>query len=199
MEAFTTLPRVSLEIDHGRIADIPDDRLQMLARYWFSRRRSSDVPLRAEIDPLDFPAVLPNVMLLDRIAGRDTDGDRYRFRLAGTHVAIYTGRELTGCYLDEVLPAGYLDYVRLLNRTVLAERLPVYTSSLYHDEGNFVNGITYRLVMPLRNADAATPDIIFVCQFWQRRVDRGCWTGDWLDVKPEIRVIHADGAAENSA
>ncbi|MFN4277381.1 MAG: PAS domain-containing protein [Ferrovibrio sp.] len=199
MDTFATLPRVSLEIGHGRIADIPDDRLQMLARYWFSRARSGEVPLRADIDPLDFPALLPNVMLLDRVTGRNTDDDRYRFRLAGTHVALYTGRELTGCYLDEVLPAGYLDYVRLLNRTVLAECLPVYTSSLYHDEGNFVNGITYRLVMPLRYADSATPDIIFFCQFWQRRKDQGCWSGDWLDAKPEVRVIHADGAAENSA
>ncbi|MFN4164768.1 MAG: PAS domain-containing protein [Ferrovibrio sp.] len=199
MEIFATLPRVSLEINHSRISDIPDERLQMLARYWFSKATSGDVPLRADIDPLDFPTVLPNVMLLDRIAGPDTDSDRYRFRLAGTHVALYTGRELTGCYLDQVLPAGYLDYVRLLNRTVLAERLPVYTSSLYHDEGNFVNGITYRLVMPLRYADSIMPDIIFVCQFWQRREDQGSWTGDWLDVEPEIRVIHADGAAENSA
>lgn len=199
MKIFATLPSVSLEIGHGCIADIPDDRLQMLARYWFSKTLSGDVPRRADIDPLDFPTVLPNVMLLDRIAGRSADDDRYRFRLVGTHVALYTGRELTGRYLDEVLPAGYLDYVRLLNRTVLAECLPVYTSSLYHDEGNFVNGITYRLVMPLRNADSATPDIIFVCQFWQRRQDPGCWTDDWLDVKPEIRIIHADGSAENSA
>lgn len=199
METFAALPRVTLEIDHSRISDIPDDRLQRLARYWFSKTTSGEVPLRADIDPLDFPALLPNIMLLDRIPGRNADDDRYRFRLAGTHVALYTGRELTGCYLDEVLPASYLDYVRLLNRTVLAERLPVYTSSLYHDEGNFVNGITYRLVMPLRNASDATPDIIFVCQFWQRREDQGSWGGDWLDVKPEIRVIHADGAAENSA
>ncbi len=197
MQAFTTPPRITLEIGHGYIADIPDKRLQMLAHYWFSRRKPGDVPLRTAIDPLDFPALLPNIMLLDRVPS--PDGDRYRFRLTGTHVALYTGRELTGCYLDQVLPAGYFDYVRLLNRTVQAECLPVYTSSLYHDEGDFVNGITYRLVMPLRNTNSATPDIIFVCQFWQRRTDHGNWTGNWLDVQPEIQVIHAGDTAENSA
>ncbi|MFN4311259.1 MAG: PAS domain-containing protein [Ferrovibrio sp.] len=190
MQRFATLPRITLDIGRGHIGDIPDERLQELARYWFARCKADDIPLRSEIDPLDFPALLPNIMLLDRVSG--PDADRYRFRLSGTHVRFYTGRELTGCYLDEVLPVDYLDYVRLLNRTVQTERLPVYTSSLYHDEGNFVNGITYRLVMPLRSREMTEPDIIFVCQFWQRRQDRGNWTGDWLSATPEIRIIHAD-------
>src|SRR5690349_17666713 len=109
MQPFTQLPRVTLEISTGTVDAIPDERLRTLARYWFSRRSGDQVPSRADIDPLDFPALLPNIMLLDRVA--ENGHDRFRFRLSGTNIALHTGRELTGRYLDEVLPATYFDYV----------------------------------------------------------------------------------------
>ncbi|MEK9969452.1 MAG: PAS domain-containing protein [Ferrovibrio sp.] len=189
MQVFSQLPVHTLEISTGSIAAIPDERLRRLAEYWFARCADGVTPSRAAIDPLDFPDLLPNIMLIERVM--DTDVDRYRFRLAGTDIARYTGRELTGRFIDASLPAAYHDYVRLLNRTVLAHRRPVYSSSLYHDEGDFVNAITYRLIMPLRSANAAgdVPDMLLVCQFWQRRADPGPWHGDWKNVRPEIRLV----------
>lgn len=197
MQPFTSPPQITFDIADGRIADIPDERLRKLAQYWFARRSAHSVTggivTRAAIDPLDFPALLPNTMLLDRI-GQPPD-ERYRFRLAGTDVVHLVGRELTGKHIDELLPDAYHDYVRLLNRTALEQRLPVYTSSLYHDQGNFVNGITYRLVMPIASQAEGTPDMIFACQFWQRRQDlHGHWTGDWRRAIPEIKLIAADPA-----
>ncbi|WP_341911836.1 PAS domain-containing protein [Ferrovibrio terrae] len=196
MQTFAQLPRITLDISQGTVDAIPDERLRELAHYWFARRHGNQVPSRADIDPLDFPALLPNIMLLDRVT--TPEGDRFRFRLSGTDIALYTGRELTGKFLDEVLPATYHEYVDLLNRTVLKTQLPIYTSSLYHDEGNFVNGITYRVVMPLRSS-SLQPDRIFVCQFWQRREDRGSWTGNWLSAQPEIRVLQPPQAATDIA
>jgi hypothetical protein len=198
MQTFTSPPRVSFDITQGDVAGLPDRRLQTLAHYWFARRGPDGLVPRAAIDPLDFPALLPNIMLLDRI-GLPPD-ERYRFRLAGTEVVNFAGRELTGRHIDELLPDTYHDYVRLLNRTALEKRLPVYTFSLYHDQGNFVNGVTYRLVMPVASQAASTtsvaePDMIFVCQFWQRRQEEdGFWTGNWQSVQPEIRLIAADRA-----
>lgn len=160
-----------------------------MAEYWFARRATGGVPPRSAIDPLDFPALLPNIILVERIGERP--GERYRFRLVGTDVVTHAGRELTGSHVDEVLPGTYYRYVQLLNRTTLEHALPVYSSSLYHDKGNFVNGLTYRLLMPLAGGrDRATP-ILFICQFWQRREDAGPWTGDWQSVIPEIRVVAA--------
>jgi hypothetical protein len=186
MQTFARLPRNTLEVADGPIAAVPDDRLRGLAHYWAARCINGRVPLRTSIDPLDLPALLPNIMLLERVEEAETD--RYRFRLAGTDIARYTGRELTGQFIDQVLPDSYHDYVRLLNRVALARQRPVYSSSLYHDEGNFVNGITYRLVLPLRSGDTP-PDMILACQYWQRRADDGAWIGDWRRVKPEIRVL----------
>lgn len=190
MQIFTQLPQSTLDVSAGTIAGLPDERLRWLANYWFARRSGDAVPTRSDIDPLDFPDLLPGIMLIERVM---EDGkDRYRFRLAGTDVARYTGRELTGRFLDAVVPADYHDYVRQMNRTALGRRRPVYSSSLYHDEGDFVNAITYRLIMPMRSNDAADdPNLLFVCQFWQRRSEPGPWNGDWRSVTPEIRVIEA--------
>lgn len=190
MQIFAQLPHSTLEVTTGTIAGLPDERLRHLAHYWEARRSADGVPVRAAIDPIDFPALLPNIMLIERVV--ENGSDRYRFRLAGTDIARYTGRELTGHFLDDVVPTDYHDYVRQMNRVALTRRCPVYSSSLYHDKGDFVNAITYRLIMPLtRRATPAEPDMLFVCQFWQRRTETGPWSGDWRSVTPEIRVIEA--------
>lgn len=191
MQTFLSQPQITFDIVDGGIADMPDERLRKLAEYWFARRSADGGVPRSAIDPLDFPALLPNTMLLDRI-GQPPE-DRYRFRLAGTEVVQMAGRELTGKHIDELLPDAYLDFVRLVNRAALERRLPVYTCSLYHDQGNFVNGVTYRLVMPIATRPEASPDMLFVAQFWQRRQDGyGAWTGDWSTARPQIKVIAAD-------
>ncbi len=190
MQIFAQLPHGTLEVTAGTIAGLPDQRLRRLADYWSVRCRDSRVPARANIDPLDFPDLLANIMLIERVM--EAGEDRYRFRLAGTDIARFTGRELTGRFLDDVVPADYHAYVRQMNRVALTRRRPVYSSSLYHDQGDFVNAITYRLIMPLTSSPESTePDLLFVCQFWQRRAETGPWNGDWRSVTPEIRVIEA--------
>lgn len=186
METFATQPRVASEPVACGIDAIPDPRLRDLASYWFSKRAGELPPRRADIDPLQFKPILPNILLLDRVveAGRV----RYRYRLVGTTVVAITGRELTGRFLDEMLPLPYGDYVQRLHDMTLQHRTPVYSLGLYHDEGNFINGLTYRLLMPLRTA-GEEPDMVFVCQFWQRRNDPGHWSGDWQKAEPEIALI----------
>ena len=186
MPVFASPPHSGFDIGEGDAHAIPDSRLRDLAAYWFGRRENGLTPLRQAIDPLEFPALLPNVILLDRVSS--PTGDRFRFRLVGTQVVEIAGRELTGRFLDEALPPAYAEFVARLNHLAIARQRPVYASSLYHDEGNFVNGLTYRLVMPLRHT-GHEPDMLFVCQFWQRRADGGYWTGDWRSVRPEITVI----------
>ncbi len=190
MRIFAQLPQSTLEVTAGTVTGLPDERLRRLADYWSARCKDGAVPARADIDPLDFPALLSNIMLIERVM--EAGKDRYRFRLAGTDIARFTGRELTGRFLDEVVPADYHDYVRQMNRVALSRRRPVYSSSLYHDKGDFVNAITYRLIMPLSSSpESSEPDLLFVCQFWQRRAEPGPWNGDWRSVTPEVRVIEA--------
>ena len=59
------------------------------------------MPSRADIDPVDIPRLLPDVMLVERFA----DG-RYRYRLIGTENSRAHGMNATGRYLDEIVFEG---------------------------------------------------------------------------------------------
>ncbi|SDG52197.1 PAS domain-containing protein [Limimonas halophila] len=76
-----------------------DDQLNHLARLWFAHLERDALPSRAEIDPVDFPRLLPGVMLLDCLR----DGG-FRIRVAGAHHRDVFGFEPTGLTLVEALP-----------------------------------------------------------------------------------------------
>ncbi|HEX6958821.1 MAG TPA: PAS domain-containing protein [Ferrovibrio sp.] len=164
--------------------------MRELAEYWFARRDGTGVPPREAINPLDFPRLLPNVGLLDRVLAEDGSGsERFRIRLAGEEITYAVGRPLAGYFLDEVQPDRYREFAALLIRLAVERRRPVYSSSLFHDAGNIVNGLTHTLLMPLHRQESVEPDMLFVCQFFQHREDGGLRSGDWLSVTPEIRLI----------
>ena len=168
-------------------ADIPDERLRDLVAYWHEQRGSNPLPGRDDVDPLDLPhKLLPNMILLD-IVGSERYR-RFRFRPVGTAIYTHVGRELTSLHIDEALPEPYLSYVSFTHATAADRRCPVYSETLYHDQGNFVNGITYRLVLPLASDHEAT-DRIMVCQFWVRRGDKSRWEGDWRTVQPLTQLV----------
>lgn len=142
MTVFDT-SRTETTYSLGRVvlADIPDKRLRKLAGYWYSQRAERILPSRDDVDPLDLPSgVLPNIILLDIVGSARYR--RFRFRLVGTAIYTHVGRELTGLHIDEALPEPYLSYVSFTHTTAADQRWPVYSETLYHDQGNFVNGIT---------------------------------------------------------
>lgn len=183
----TSRTEITYSLGHVALTDIPDERLRKLADYWYSRRAGRALPSRDDVDPLDLPSgVLPNMILLD-IVGSERYR-RFRFRLVGTAIYTHVGRELTGLHIDEALPEPYLSYVTFTHTTAADQRLPVYSETLYHDQGNFVNGITYRLVLPLAS-DGETADMIMTCQFWVRRGDISRWEGNWRTVQPLTQIV----------
>ncbi|MDM7947395.1 MAG: PAS domain-containing protein [Oceanibaculum nanhaiense] len=188
MTVFDT-SRAETTYSLGRVAlpDIPDERLRKLALYWYSRRNGQPLPSRDDVDPLDLPSgVLPNMILLD-IVGSERYR-RFRFRLVGTAIYTHVSRELTGLHIDEALPEPYLSYVTFTHTTAADQRLPVYSETLYHDQGNFVNGITYRLVLPLAS-DGEVADMIMVAQFWIRGGEKSRWEGNWRTVQPLTQLV----------
>ncbi len=72
----------------------------MLHRYWESKRRAGRLPARSDIDPTEIPALLPQLLLFEVVAG--AIGPRFRFRLAGTAFTHLVGRDVTGHCLDEL-------------------------------------------------------------------------------------------------
>ena len=62
-----------------------------LHRYWNRLRGHRRAPMRLEIDPGAIAAILGNAFVLERL-----DPVAYRYRLAGTRVCSYLGKELRG-------------------------------------------------------------------------------------------------------
>lgn len=89
-------------------ASIQDSRLRRLYDYWLAKRGTRRFPARADIDPLDFPYLLGNIMLLDVVR----DPLRFRVRVHGTEMVMRAGYELTGKFLDDLPISDYRSYVR---------------------------------------------------------------------------------------
>jgi len=69
-----------------------------IVAYWTSRQVSRDRLQPAEFDPVDVPALLPFLYLLERHEGR------LRYRVSGEAVNSLFESQHTGRYLDEVVP-----------------------------------------------------------------------------------------------
>lgn len=94
---------------------IASARLRQLYDYWNRRRAGRAMPARADIDPVDIPRLLPNLLLLEVEPG----SGRLKVRVAGTAVVDMYGGDYTGRYLDEIefgdrRPAVLHDYLACL-------------------------------------------------------------------------------------
>lgn len=86
---------------------IKEPKLARLYAYWRQRRGTRRFPRRRDIDPLDFPYLLGNVMLVDVL----DDPRRFAVRLHGTEMALRARYDLTGKLIDELPDTAYRAYV----------------------------------------------------------------------------------------
>lgn len=82
--------QVSDEV-RGRVLELGQD-------YWQSRIRDGRLPARRDIDPLDIPLLLPQIILLD-VARDPWD---FRFRLIGTNVVYHLSEDWTGRWFSQI-------------------------------------------------------------------------------------------------
>ncbi len=108
-----------------------EPRFRAIADYLAGRAPPGLLPGRQHIDAVDLRAHLPFVNLVDVV--RDAGRLRYRFRLMGTAQVDATGRDMTGCWFDDVLSAAdyrwvaeRFGHVVRLRRPDLAERVLPY-------------------------------------------------------------------------
>ncbi len=79
-------------------------KIRALFDYWQSIHPESGLPGRQHLDPLDIPSLLPSIWMIDVTR----DPLRFRFRLVGTEIVNFVGRDVTGLWLDEFFE-GYED------------------------------------------------------------------------------------------
>ena len=109
--------------------DLHDPRLKRLYDYWRDRCTAAAMPSRAAIDPLDFRYILGYVTLVEV----ELQPRRYRFRLDGSILAMLSGMDYTGKYLDELGLPDYIDFVAASYDRVVDRRLPY----AYRKQGAF--------------------------------------------------------------
>ncbi len=150
-----------LRTDLIDLSHIQDPRLVRLADYWQDKRRDRSIPFRADIDPVDFPRLLPNVWLVQYEPAQD----RFLYRLSGEEIRRVHPGIAFGRYMDEFLSPQALARIQPLYRDVLG--LDGGTPTILHMQGFVYRMSEYglsatgeRLVLPLLNGDAE-PRFIF--------------------------------------
>lgn len=118
----------------GFLDEPRDPAALRLFRYWQSKRRGRLFPGRRDLDPVEFPYALGNIVLVEVL-----EGPRFRYRLFGSNVAFRNGFDLTGQVLDDRPPAEYRDFVLGLYRTVLAERKPLFPAGQWVLDGRLLS------------------------------------------------------------
>lgn len=141
-------------------AALTDPGLVGLYDYWTGLLKAlGRLPRRSEVDPLDLPPeVLPGIMILERDADH-----RIWCRLAGTRMREIYGREVTGKYLDEVIPAGAAAFRSSIYRAALDGRCAVFCRIRFSVPGREF-AASDRLYVPVLNDDTGEPTILVSAQ-----------------------------------
>jgi hypothetical protein len=138
--------------------EVSHPTLVALHRYWDGKRGGRLMPARRDLDPSEIVKLLPHIYMLDV----ERDPLRFRYRLIGTAICTFLGRDYTGRIVDAATYGEGESLNRLLElfTAVVETRGPVaYKGNIW-----YVSGREWRqveaLLMPL-SRDGATVDIIF--------------------------------------
>ncbi len=148
----------------GGMDVLDDDRLLLAATYWSLIRGDRAYPLRSDLDPGAMPpGILPWICLIEISEGR------YRYRLVGTGLREYVGRDVTGDFVENLSSnQEYNDYLRGILEEIRDTGDCVY-SQVATKAGNETRK-TNRLVAPMsKNGDAI--DMFFCCQTFDSNKD----------------------------
>lgn len=162
-----------------------DARLEQAYEYWRRKAAGRKLPRRRDIDPVEIPKLLPDVMLVDV----EPDG-RYRYRLIGTENTQAHGIKATGRHLDEVLPGPeYRNHVLGLYDESVREKRALYSECLFLSPERLApERHTKVLFMPL-SEDGETVNMVFVLQIF-RYIEHATRERHFLDSPPYREIVH---------
>jgi len=134
--------------------EIPVGGIRDVYAYWLGKRRNGRLPLKQDIDPIEFkPHWLPDLFMY-----RFEDG-RFRCILVGTRIVQVRGRDETGMFLDEVLPREHAASRQRLFERAARDRVPVFYSGPSLDPSREFPRVS-RLLLPV-SSDGIASDHVF--------------------------------------
>jgi hypothetical protein len=131
--------------------------VRALYAYWDGKRGAEPMPRRQDIDPAEIKMLLPYLLIADLIGEKP----RVLYRLVGTKVAVATGLDFTGRYLDEFVPNDVEKLWHEYYRIARDQRLPVLGDAAIPiaDGGRFVYEFG---IFPLRADGARTTQCLAI-------------------------------------
>jgi hypothetical protein len=134
---------------------IRSERLRQVYAYWASKIVGGRLPSRASIDPVEIPRLLPFVFLVDV----ERDPQRFRFRLVGTQICVWAGRDATGMYTDDPAYGSQGPEITRQYAEVVARRRALYSEQpAARPERDFM--FYDKVVLPL-SADGVHINMLF--------------------------------------
>ena len=125
--------------------------------YWVARRGARAMPSRKDVDPVQIPKHLPNLMLVDVLR----DPLRFRYRLIGTRVVAASAEDRTGQFFDQVRFLNANPAVVKHYETVVTQGTPHYALEPFHNRQSDSTYRVQRLLLPL-SSDGVSVDMILV-------------------------------------
>lgn len=145
------------------VADAQSPLLHEVHAYWRAKCGDRAMPARADLDPIDIPELLPNLILIDVIP----PSGRLRVRLVGTWIVNQFGRDYTGRYLDEIDFGEAQDEIVREYSAAAAAAYPVCSDHRYRNLGGQIYDIE-RLILPLSEDGERVSMLLIVLDFTER-------------------------------
>ncbi len=134
--------------------------LVAIYHYWDSKRRGRAMPQRPDIDPTEISWLLPHIFMIDI----ERDPLRFRYRLIGTAICEFLGRDFTGRTIDATnyssSQAGELQ--KIVGTAVENARPVACKGTIFYVPGREWM-LTESVLLPL-GKDGVSVDIIFGAQ-----------------------------------
>jgi hypothetical protein len=146
------------ESDESAVGPMPESchpKIRAIYDYWQRIHPAAGLPGRQHFDPVDIPALLANVYLIDVAAG----GEEFTFRLMGTRAEAFFGGSFTGqpvrtAYVTDHKSRTYADIAAMLR-----DRLPRWRRGPTYYVKNRELAMVERVYLPLAR-DNTTVDMI---------------------------------------
>jgi hypothetical protein len=115
-----------------------------LYRYWLAKLDGRMAPARSDLDPVDFPALLPYMMLVEKV------DDQFRYRLLGSALARQLGRDVTGNVVGSqfVNAPEAIAAKRAVYERVFATAQPVFITVEFKIKSGAIHNVA-QLILPL--------------------------------------------------
>lgn len=152
--------------DHADLLEDPD--LERLFAYWSRAAGEGPAPRRRDIDPpIDLPRFLPTTLMFN--VERNEDGSlAFRYRVVGTRLAEFAGRDIRGQTTEEAFGAEFAGRDMAIYSRVVKECVCYSGQRKSMIDARQVFERYRRLVMPILGDETGRVDMIWS---WLKFID----------------------------